>query len=461
MEIKVIISDFDGVLAELKEVHYLSLNKAIQTVDEKYTITEEEHISIYDGLSTKTKLNRLVKDKNFPADKVQEVFELKQKFTSEAIQEVLSYNPNLVDTFSTLKAEGYTLYVASNAIRATVEAGLKKIGIFYLFDKIITNEDVDYQKPHPQIYLKCMYEAGVSPSETLIIEDSKNGKDAAILSGANICDVDKVSDTNYENIKKCIKRAENSPRIKYPAKNKLNVLIPAAGLGSRFASAGYKLPKPLIDVFGYPMIKWVVDSLNVDANFIFVVQKSHCENFNFKSILRLIVPDCQIVEVDGLTEGAACTTLLAKKYIDNDKHLLMFNSDQFLSWDGVGAFLYSMVSSDADGGILTFYKENDNKWSYVRLNENNLVAEVKEKEPISDIATIGMYYFNKGSEYVKYAEQMISNKDKSNGEYYVAPVYNYAIKDNKKIITYNIPNEQFWGLGVPEDLEYFLNNYKT
>jgi dTDP-glucose pyrophosphorylase len=231
-------------------------------------------------------------------------------------------------------------------------------------------------------------------------------------------------------------------------------------MGSRFASAGYKVPKPLIDVLGKPMIKWVVDSLNVDANFIFVVQKQHCDDFNFKSILKLIDPDCTIIEVDGITEGAACTTLLAKDIIDNDNHLLMFNSDQFLDWDGAADFLYRMVSLSADGGILTFNKENDTKWSYVKLNENGFVCDVKEKQPISNLATVGLYYYNKGSDYVKYAEQMINDNNKSNGEYYVAPVYNYAISDGKKIINYNISNDCFWGLGVPEDLEYFINNFK-
>jgi HAD superfamily hydrolase (TIGR01509 family) len=459
MSIKLIISDFDGPLASLKEAHFLSLNEALKSVDEEYVISLEEHISKYDGMSTLAKLKAIVKSKGFPEDRINEVFELKQKLTIDAIKNTLAYDHQLVDTFSRLKSDGYVLYVASNAIRDTVIVGLDKIGILNLFDKIFTNEDVKFQKPHPQIYLRCMYEAGVSPSETIIIEDSKNGKEAAALSGANVFDVDDVYDTKYDTIISKINKVSGKS-IRYPIKNKLNVLIPCAGMGSRFASAGYKVPKPLIDVLGKPMIKWVVDSLNVDANFIFVVQKQHCDDFNFKSILKLIDPDCTIIEVDGITEGAACTTLLAKDIIDNDNHLLMFNSDQFLDWDGAADFLYRMVSLSADGGILTFNKENDTKWSYVKLNENGFVCDVKEKQPISNLATVGLYYYNKGSDYVKYAEQMINDNNKSNGEYYVAPVYNYAISDGKKIINYNISNDCFWGLGVPEDLEYFINNFK-
>ena len=114
---------------------------------------------------------------------------------------------------------------------------------------------------------------------------------------------------------------------------KMNVLIPMAGAGSRFEKAGYTFPKPLIEVNGKPMIQTVVENLNIDARHIFIVQKSHCEKYNLKNMLNVIAPGCKVVEVDGITEGAACTTLLAKEFINNDEPLLMANSDQFVDWD--------------------------------------------------------------------------------------------------------------------------------
>ena len=102
----------------------------------------------------------------------------------------------------------------------------------------------------------------------------------------------------------------------------MNVLIPMAGAGSRFQQAGYTFPKPLIEVRGKPMIQLVVENLNIDARHIFVVQKEHYEKYNLKHLLSLISPGCEIVQVDGMTEGAACTTLLAKEFIDNDEPLI-------------------------------------------------------------------------------------------------------------------------------------------
>jgi dTDP-glucose pyrophosphorylase len=237
---------------------------------------------------------------------------------------------------------------------------------------------------------------------------------------------------------------------------KLNVLIPMAGAGSRFAQAGYTFPKPLIEVRGKPMIQVVVENLNIEANYIFLVQKSHYEKYNLQSVLSILKPGCKIVQVDGLTEGAACTTLLAKEFIDNDEPLVMANSDQFVEWDSNNV-MYSFTADGIDGGILTF-KATHPKWSYAKLDENGFVSQVAEKNPISDNATVGVYYWNKGSDYVKYAEQMIEKNIRTNNEFYVCPVFNEAIADGKKIRVKEI--SKMWGIGTPEDLNYFLENHK-
>lgn len=453
--IKLIISDFDGVLLDLKEIHFESLNRALKTIDEKYVISPEEHVKTFDGLSTKRKLKLLSEIKDFPLDKANEVNDLKQQHTVELLNDFEKINYNICNVIETLKSEGYLFYVASNAIRKTVELGLKKLGIEHLVDRIYSNQDVKNSKPNPEIYLKCMVDASCTPSETIIIEDSKHGREAAVKSGATVCGVDHSFDFTYERIAVVINSIKKSV-IKWAGKSDVNVLIPMAGAGSRFAQAGYELPKPLIDVNGKPMIQHVIDNLNIDANFIFVVQEEHYKKYNLGSYLSLMAPGCQIVQTNGVTEGAACTTLLAKELINNDRHLLIANSDQFVEWDSCD-FMYSMLSDNADGGILTF-EDNDPKWSYVKLGEDGYACEVAEKKVISSHATVGIYYWKKGSEYVRLTEQMIGKNIRVRNEFYVCPVYNEAFIEKKRVKIFN--TEKMWGLGIPSDLTYFLNNYK-
>ena len=235
----------------------------------------------------------------------------------------------------------------------------------------------------------------------------------------------------------------------------LTVLIPMAGAGSRFEKEGYLLPKPLIDVEGRPMIEVIVENLDIEANFIYVVQKTHREKFNLDGLLTMLTPNCKIVEVDELTEGAACTALLAKELINTDTPLLFANSDQFCLWN-VEQFMNEMKETNADGGIVTF-KASHPKWSFAKLNEKGQVVQVAEKDPISDNATCGYYYLKKGSDFVKYAEQMIDKNIRVNNEFYVCPVYNEAIGDKLNIRTFNA--DAMWGLGTPEDLNNYLENY--
>ena len=263
------------------------------------------------------------------------------------------------------------------------------------------------------------------------------------------------SDVTYNNISKYLKSNKMNLTPKWK-NDKLNVLIPMAGAGSRFEAAGYTFPKPLIEVKKKPMIQVVIENLNIDANYIYVVQKSHREKYNLDTLLGLLTPGCKIVEVDRITEGAACTALLAKEYIDNNNPLFFANSDQFVEWDS-NEFMYKMQETNADGGIVTFNATHP-KWSFAKVNEQGLVTEVAEKNPISDIATVGYYYWKKGSDFVKYAEDMIKKDIRVNNEFYVCPVFNQAIDNGSHIRTFNVSG--MWGLGTPEDLNYFLENYK-
>jgi dTDP-glucose pyrophosphorylase len=250
---------------------------------------------------------------------------------------------------------------------------------------------------------------------------------------------------------------EQTKAINIPWRDsKLNVLIPMAGAGSRFAQQGYTFPKPLIEVEGKPMIEVVVKNLNIEANYIFLVQKEHYEKYNLKYLLNLIAPNCKIVQVDGVTEGAACTTLLAKEFLDNDSPLIIANSDQYIEWNS-NECMYAFNADAIDGGILTFEARHP-KWSYAALGEDGFVSEVAEKRVISDNATVGVYYWKRGSDYIKYAEQMIEKNIRVNNEFYVCPVFNEAISDGKKIRIKKI--NKMWGIGTPEDLNYFLDQRK-
>lgn len=238
---------------------------------------------------------------------------------------------------------------------------------------------------------------------------------------------------------------------------KLNILIPMAGLGSSFRKAGYELPKPLIDVNKKPMIQVAVENLNIDAHYIYVVQKEHLKEYGLVELLGSVTPNFTIIETDGLTEGAACTALLARKIINNNSPLFFANSDQYVEWHP-RKFLKQMYATEVDGGIVTF-KSSDPHFSFVKLDENGLVERVAEKNPISDIATVGFYYWKQGSDFVKYAEQMISKEIRVNNEFYVCPVYNEAIDDGKNIGIHNA--KAYWNLGTPDDLKTFLKFQKS
>ena len=231
----------------------------------------------------------------------------------------------------------------------------------------------------------------------------------------------------------------------------LNIVLPMAGRGSRFANAGYTIPKPLIPVHGIPMIKVVVDNLapKCEHRFIFIAQNEHIAKYDLNTKLKSYAKNVEIIGIDGITEGQVCSVLLAKKFFDNDEPLMSANSDQWIDFD----------INDLDGMIMTM-KANDPKWSYAKTDENGFVTETAEKKVISTDATVGIYNFKHGKDLVRSAEQMIKDDIRVNGEFYTCPAYNYLIKEGKKIGIYSIGEEYngMYGLGIPSDLEKFLQN---
>ena len=453
--IKAIIFDLDGVLVDTKQIHFEALNAALRKYKfEKISI--DDHIKIFDGLPTNEKLKILQKKKNLPKKYFLKINKYKQKVTAEILKKNIKKNDKIIHMMKNLH-EKYKIAVATNAVNSTLKICLNKLGISKYVDFKLSNEDIVNPKPNPEIYLRIFIKFGIYPSEALIVEDSHYGREAAISSGAKLLPIKKIDELDLKKIKLNLisKKITDKKNVSWED-NKMNVLIPMAGAGKRFFDAGYVFPKPLIEVDNKPMIQWVIESLNLQANYIFIIQKEHQEKYNIKSVLKILQPECKIIELDHLTEGAACTTLLAKKYINNSDPLIIANSDQYINWNSSKA-LYDFNSKNLDGAILTFEAIHP-KWSYAKCNEEGFVTEVAEKKVISKNATVGVYYWKHGSDYVKSAEEMIEKNIRVNNEFYVCPVYNEFLAKNKKVKIHNV--DKMWGLGTPEDLNNFIRSIK-
>lgn len=237
----------------------------------------------------------------------------------------------------------------------------------------------------------------------------------------------------------------------------INIVIPMAGAGSRFSNAGYTKPKPFIDVAGKPMIVRVLENLAYpNARFFLIARREHIEAE--AGLCQQIERDfnASFIPISNLTEGTACTVLYARKHINNDQPLLIANSDQIIDME-IGEFINDCCNRKLDGSILTFIDEKKNpKWSFARIGASNLVEEVREKMAISKFATVGIYFYFRGSDFVDAALDMFIHRDQVNGEYYTCPTFNYLINQRKKIGIFNIPFEAMHGLGTPEDLDAFL-----
>jgi NDP-sugar pyrophosphorylase family protein len=237
----------------------------------------------------------------------------------------------------------------------------------------------------------------------------------------------------------------------------LNIVIPMAGRGSRFLSAGYTLPKPLIPVKGIPMVRLVIENLCPvqEHRFFFICLEEHLQKYHIGEKLEAWAPNCKIITTDGVTEGAACTVLLAKNFINNDEPLMIANSDQWVDID-INRYLEIIELGNADGLIMTMWAD-DPKWSYLRFDEAGGISAVVEKQVVSNEATVGIYNYRRGADFVRAAERMIAKNLRVNNEFYVAPAYNEMIADGMEIIYHNVGRvaDGMYGLGTPSDLKNF------
>jgi choline kinase len=238
---------------------------------------------------------------------------------------------------------------------------------------------------------------------------------------------------------------------------KLNIVMPMAGRGIRLANHS-SYPKPLTRVLGKTIVEWSVETLGLKGNYIFCCKKEHIEEFNIDKTLKSIVPSCQIVSIDYQTRGTVQSVLEASSIIDNDDELIISDTDHYLVWDH-NHFNKEIRSKDIDACLMVFpEKYYSTKASYVKLNKDGYVIEAAEKNPISTIASVGLHYYKKGSEFVKFANELIRRNITYNNEFYVTPVYNLFVESGKKVITN--PVTKMWALGSPDELELFMREYK-
>ncbi len=259
-------------------------------------------------------------------------------------------------------------------------------------------------------------------------------------------------------------QAESQGRLATMSKagSTVQVVIPMAGLGSRFSKAGYVKPKPFIDVDGATMIERVMDNLRVEGGrFVLIARREHldAEPAVVDGLQRR--RDLVFSPIDFVTEGAACTVLTARSHLDLDAPLMIANCDQIVDFD-CADFLQDAWQRELDGSILCFRdRDRDPKWSFARVDDNGFVEEVKEKVAISDLATVGIYYFRHAGDFIDATIDMIAANDRSNNEFYVCPVYNYLRRRGGRIGVYEIDVAAMHGIGTPPDLDAYLGLLKS
>jgi HAD superfamily hydrolase (TIGR01509 family) len=458
MKERLIIFDLDGVLVDTDWIHFISFKTSLSNIlanvgDISYT----EYILLYDGIPTYDKIHKFKQRYNLDISPnvINDIYNEKQRITLELYSNI-ELDDRIYEMLNYFRKSSY-LACCTNSNKKISHYLLKQLNIYELFDVVLTSDDVIHKKPNSEIYCKAINLFGVGIDNSYIIEDSPIGIKAAKGSGGKVIILNNYHELNIDFLKNAIEILKFDLTMNIYHNTNLNLVIPMAGNGQRFVDAGYNLPKPLIPIPKTPMIHEVYSHLNINSNCTFIIKKSHRLEYDIDKILNNIHPNCNIVEVDGVTQGSVESILLSEEHIDNDSPLIISNCDNIIIWDSVD-FMYSMNRLNADGGIVCF-KDTDTKWSFAKLNADNEIVEVAEKKPISDNATSGIYYWKRGSDFVKYAKQMISEDYRVNNEFYTAPVYNFAIRDGKRIYPYFIDKSDMWGVGDPESLDYYLNNY--
>ena len=464
---RALIFDLDGVLADLCDLHRSTFIGAFNDAVRAPLLDADLHERHLEGLDTRSKLAKCHELFPLRAFDGNAVFVEKQARTVEQLA-LHHYPQRTAAALTWAKKQGFLLACVTNSIRATLDIVLARLGVAdSVFDVTLSNMDVAAPKPSPEGYLLAMKRLGVAPSEAIIFEDSAPGLAAARASGARVVKV-----LNSLDVTAPFLQSVALTGVRPAAAARLRLVIPMAGMGSRFAKEGFYVPKPFLptinddlgavrdDGTGSQQQMWEMvvknllpkePSLRANTEVHLVVREEQLPLFR-----RL--PHVHLHTVPFLTEGAACTVLTLKALIDDDVPLCIGNSDQFLDWDA-DDFYRAAFHPSYDGAISVFYnpRPDDLKWSYAALSADGCVARVAEKAYIGPHATTGIYAWKRGRDFVRHAEAMIARNERVNNEFYVCPVYNGAIEAGANIRVHNCA--KFWGVGVPDDYIHFLDHY--
>lgn len=233
----------------------------------------------------------------------------------------------------------------------------------------------------------------------------------------------------------------------------MKIVVAMAGLGARFRDAGWKAPKPMIDVLGEPMYSWALKGLPLALAdlVVLIISDELNQSADFHRDLQERYGHLPlVVRSTPPTEGQACTVLVARDLIDDDDALLIFNADTYQR----STRLRDLICDPQIDGSLSVFKAPGDKWSFVRTDSSGRVVETSEKRRISDWASTGLYHFAHGKDFVSAADEMIAANDRVNGEFYVAPVYNRLLKRGANIRLNQV--DEVHVLGTPEDLHQFM-----
>lgn len=235
----------------------------------------------------------------------------------------------------------------------------------------------------------------------------------------------------------------------------MKILVLAAGGSGAFEKAGYPYPKNLVEIHGKPLLQLVLENCAIaGAEFIVVLPKEEASKYHTDQVVHLLYPEAKVLLSPVPTSGAACTALLAVGEIDNGEPLLIVNGDQILQVDH-GKLVEEFLRRDLDGGIPVF-EDVHPRYSFVKVSEEGFVVEAAEKRPISKMATAGRYFFRKGEDFVRAAQQMILKDANVDGSFFVCPAYNEAILEGAKIGVSVVPRNLYHTLGSPQDVAEYI-----
>lgn len=449
----ILLFDLDGVLVDFCDIHRKAFINAWNEVYVSHMITDIFHETILKALSTRQKIIKCLAHFLLPTDERAVSVEIqKQVYTKRLLTDGTIYK-NTLATMKYAKENNHTLACCTNSIKDTLNIAIDKFHMDGLFDLLLSNESVVNPKPEPDIYRLAVSQLHADVENTLVFEDSVIGITAAKAAGLHVIPIVDGLDLTPIFLSHCIHNRQR------PTFGNVNLVIPMAGLGSRFYKEGYTTAKPFLPIANIPMFQWVIKNIvpeslvsNITIHLI-IREEQKAEFLEFTCDTNI-----QLHTVPLLTEGAACTVLTLEKYIDTTDPLVIANSDQFLEWNAE-KFFDCLAHPDWDGVISTFQQldSNDLRWSYANIDKEGCVRQVAEKKYIGPLATTGIYGWKRGSDYVKHAKQMIEDNIRVNNEFYVCPVYNIGIEKGYKFRTLNCT--KMWGLGVPSDYEFFLKNY--